>query len=446
MKGNKNKLSSNSKERKKRRIATSNSPCLKYSFTDFPNDFKNFRVNTLTKNKTSNKIQEITKKHIINILSLSNSINFKKRNLLNSNQPKLNCESISREYSSNNIMKLKNNEKKKNISKNRIKRKPQQIKITVSNDFSFSNNNTPTNIIKEEKYNKEKLLNNNFNNMNIRTNTYSNTNKYSSFTLINKENKKHKKNEYENLSTPKKNKNNLTILLNELNDKLKIKLAENKLNRNKRYNSIQKIFEELILLLPEENKNIFKEILRGIHDIITEYYKELKTLKEVYEINKRKITNLENENLNNMKVIKEKDMEIDKLKKKLSSSMSTQEQQIISKSTNSSFVNSISTEKEKSIDTKKKYYKSESQNRIEELNKKNIFDLNALYFYEKVTMKSDFNSVPKSNFGDLVPPLDLDFEKIEKMKEEKKKEEIQKKINENKLSFIEKVALSFDLS
>ena len=91
MKGNKNKLSSNSKERKKRRIATSNSPCLKYSFTDFPNDFKNFRVNTLTKNKTSNKIQEITKKHIINILSLSNSINFKKRNLLNSNQPKLNC-------------------------------------------------------------------------------------------------------------------------------------------------------------------------------------------------------------------------------------------------------------------------------------------------------------------------------------------------------------------
>ena len=170
-----------------------------------------------------------------------------------------------------------------------------------------------------------------------------------------------------------------------------MKLIENKLNRNKRYNSIQKIFEELILLLPEENKNIFKEILRGIHDIISEYYKELKTLKEVYEMNKRKITNLENENLHNIKVIKEKDMEIEKLKKKLSSSMSTQEQQIISNSTNSSFVNSLSSEKEKSIDTKKKYFKSQSQNRIEELNKKNIFDLNALYFYEKVNMKSDFN-------------------------------------------------------
>ena len=240
--------------------------------------------------------------------------------------------------------------------------------------------------------------------------------------------------------------NNLTELLNELNDKLKMKLIENKLNRNKRYNSIQKIFEELILLLPEENKEIFKEILKGIHDIISEYYSELKNLKEIYEINKRKILNLENDNLNNIKIIKEKDLEIEKLKKKISSSMSTQEQQIISKSTNSSFVNSLSSEKEKSIDTKKKYYKSESQNRIEELNKKNIFDLNALYFYEKVNMKSDFNSVPKSNFGDLVPPLNLDFEKNEKINEEKKKEEIQKKINENKLSFIEKVALSFDLS
>ena len=446
MKGNKIKISSNSKERKKRRIATSNSPCLKYSFTDFPYNIKNFRANTLTKNKTTNIIKEITKKHIVNILSLSNSINFKKRNFLNSNQPKLNCESISREYSTNNIIKLKNNEKKKNISKNKKKTKPQQLKITVSNDFSFSNNNTPTNIIKEEKYNNEKLLNNNFNYINIRTNTFSNTNKYSPFTLINKESKKYKKNEYENLNTPKKNMNNLTELLKELNDKLKMKLIENKLNRNKRYNSIQKIFEELILLLPEENKEIFKEILKGIHDIISEYYSELKNLKEIYEINKRKILNLENDNLNNIKIIKEKDLEIEKLKKKISSSMSTQEQQIISKSTNSSFVNSLSSEKEKSIDTKKKYYKSESQNRIEELNKKNIFDLNALYFYEKVNMKSDFNSLPKSNFGDLVPPLNLDFEKNEKINEEKKKEEIQKKINENKLSFIEKVALSFDLS
>ena len=61
-------------------------------------------------------------------------------------------------------------------------------------------------------------------------------------------------------------------------------------------------------------------------------------------------------------------------------------------------------------------------------------------------MKSEFDSVPKKNNGDLIPPLDLDFEKQERLKEEKRNEELMKKIKENKLSFIEKVALSFDLN
>ncbi len=119
--------------------------------------------------------------------------------------------------------------------------------------------------------------------------------------------------------------------------------------------------------------------------------------------------------------------------------MTSQEQQIISKSTNSSFVNSISSDKEKSIDKNKKFIKSESQNKIEELNKKNIFDLNALYFYDKVRMKSDFSSVPKSNNGDLIPPLNLNFENNEKVLNENKKNK-----EDKKLSFIEKVALSFE--
>ena len=66
--------------------------------------------------------------------------------------------------------------------------------------------------------------------------------------------------------------------------------------------------------------------------------------------------------------------------------MTTQEQQIISKSTNSSFVISLSTEKEKSNDRKNRFY-FKSQNKIEELNKKNIFDLNDLYFNDKIRMK-----------------------------------------------------------
>ena len=200
------------------------------------------------------------------------------------------------------------------------------------------------------------------------------------------------------------------------------------------------------MLLPEENKPFFKKILIGIHDIVNEYFLELKELKKEFELSKKKIISLENDNLYNLKIIKQKDLEIEKLKKKISNTLSIQEQQIISKSTNSSFVGSLSTDKEKSLEEKKKNFKSEIQNKIEEFNKKNIFDLNALYFYDKVFMKSEFDSVPKNNNGDLIPPLDLDFEKHERLKEEKRNEELMKKIKENKLSFIEKVALSFDLN
>ncbi len=449
MKVNKNKISGNSKEKKKkRRIATSNSPVLKNSFTDFPNEIKNLRINTLSKNRTSNQIQQITKNNIVNILCLSNSSNFKRRNISNNNQNKINSDNISQEQITYNLIRIKNNEKRNNISKNKnSKNKPQKVKITVSNDFSFSNHNTPSNIIKEEKKNnKEKILNNNFNYINLRTNTYSNVNninKYNTFSIINKENKKNKN---ENNNNQKIKNDNIQEKINKLNENLKIKLQENKHNKNKKYNIIQKIFEELILILPEENRNILKTILIGIHEVIIEYFSELKNLKEEYEENKKQLIKLENDNIYNMKLIKQKDLEIEKLKKKISCSMTTQEQQIISKSTNSSFVISLSTEKEKSNDRKNRFY-FKSQNKIEELNKKNIFDLNALYFNDKIRMKSDFYSIPKSNNGYLIPPLNLDFEKIKDDKNDIKEvsdNNIQK--NKNKLSFIQKVALSFDLN
>ena len=79
MKVYKNKISGNSKDNIKKGKATSNSPCLKYSFTEFPNESSNQKLNTLTKNNTSNHLQKITKKNIISMLSLTNSSNFKKK-------------------------------------------------------------------------------------------------------------------------------------------------------------------------------------------------------------------------------------------------------------------------------------------------------------------------------------------------------------------------------
>ena len=109
MKVHKRKISSNSKEEKKKRITISNSPCLKYSFTEFPYESTNIKVNTLTKNKTSKQIQQISKKNFTNMLNLKNK-NIK-------NNKKINTEYLFHENSMNNLIKLKNHEIKKNVSK-----------------------------------------------------------------------------------------------------------------------------------------------------------------------------------------------------------------------------------------------------------------------------------------------------------------------------------------
>ena len=431
MKATKHKELIKSKDNKKMKKSTS--PYLKYSFTEFSNDNKNLKGNTLSKNETTKHIKQKSRKNITNILCFSKTSNLKKRNV--SINLKRNYDSISDDQSISNLIKLINNEKI--LPKKKLK-KSQKLKVTVSNDFSFSNI-TPSNI-EDEKNNKENIINSNFNYNNLKTNTCSKVNLNKNNPFLDKENKNNLN------SNDKKRNENLSEMFNLLNEKLKTKLNENKSNKNKRFNSLQKIFEELILIIPEENKNIFNTILIGIHDIITEYYLELKNLKEEYEENKKQLIKLENDNIYNIKLIKQKDLEIEKLKKKISCSMTTQEQQIISKSTNSSFVISLSTEKEKSNDRKNRFY-FKSQNKIEELNKKNIFDLNALYFNDKIRMKSDFYSIPKSNNGYLIPPLNLDFEKIKDDKNDIKEgnnNNIQK--NKNKLSFIQKVALSFDLN
>ncbi len=439
MKVHKRKVSGNSKENKKKRITISNSPCLKFSFTEFPSESSNIKTNTLIKNKTSNLLREITKNNIVNMLSLSNNLNFKKKNI-KLNQ-KINIEGLFHDQSMNNLLKLKRNDGKKTISKNKSRMKQQQIISPMTNDFSFSNSNPSSNVIEDNNKIKKDILKNSFNYQYFKTNTFSNISSNKNIINLKKSNINNQI-KYYNIQSPKSTQRifeNLNFKFKELNDKLNNQLNQFKENKNKRYNSIQKIFEELILIIPEENKKLFQNILIGIHDIVNEYYLELKHLKEEYEKNKKKIISLENEQLYNLKLIKQKDFEIEKLKKKNSGNISIQEQIIISKSTNSSFVISLSTDKDKSLEAKKKYFKSVAQNRIEELNKKNIFDLNALYFYDKVRMKSDFSSVPKSNNGDLIPPLNLNFENNEKVLNENKKNK-----EDKKLSFIEKVALSFE--
>ena len=172
MKVHKRKVSGHSKENKKKRITLSNSPCLKFSFTEFPSENSNIKTNTLTKNKTSNLLQEITKKSIVNMLSLSNYLNFKKKSI-NTNQ-KIDIDCLFHEQSINNLLKLKRNDKKKISSKNKSRMKQQQLISPMTNDFSFSNSNPSSNFIDDNKKIQKDILKNTFNCQHFKTNTFSN--------------------------------------------------------------------------------------------------------------------------------------------------------------------------------------------------------------------------------------------------------------------------------
>ena len=89
-------------------------------------------------------------------------------------------------------------------------------------------------------------------------------------------------------------------------------------------------------------------------------------------------------------------------------------------------------------------------NYITQLNKKNLNDLDAIYFFDKIYNNSKTNEINgknnnnnnyKSNKGDIVPQLNLDPEYIE---DRKNKELL--KLEEANLTPFQKIALQFEVS
>ena len=90
-----------------------------------------------------------------------------------------------------------------------------------------------------------------------------------------------------------------------------------------------------------------------------------------------------------------------------------------------------------------------NNNYITQLNKKNLNDLDAIYFFDKIYNNSKTNEINgknnnnnyKSNKGDIVPQLNLDPEYIE---DRKNKELL--KLEEANLTPFQKIALQFEVS
>jgi len=127
------------------------------------------------------------------------------------------------------------------------------------------------------------------------------------------------------------------------------------------------------------------------------------------------------------------------------------EQEEISNSTKVSSFDPSSHDKDSiSLKKKRNSFHLERQHYIEELNKKNIKDLDALYFYDKIIMNTEEKNGPlRDNNGDLIPLLDLNFDKRYKQEQDKIKKVFATKVHHNKShsnsSFIQKAALSFNL-
>ena len=406
------------------------------------------------KNNHSLNLKDINTKNNVNLnrINIRDFINQAKKN---NSKNKISFHqkystSFSRAETDSNVSKInqtmnlgirilnKSKEKKNlNISKIPLRKKP------INSNFSYSIKNVQT---EENKRNSREMLRQNFLN-NFPKHSHTNTNTSITFIkncsasknyyfdpikLYNESGRSNSKNKHEKSEIIHKNDNwekltNLKEEFNRIENKIKDNLNNNvTYSKSKRYNIIQNIFEETIKILPEENKNVFKSILNEIHDVVSDYSKENRRLKEENELFRNKVFSLEKEQILNNKIINEKEKEIEFLKKKI---IFTQEQ-FISQSTNSSVISSV--------DKEKNYYdfKENEDNKIDKFNKKNYKDLDALYFLDKIKMNSDYKFIAQSLNGQVIPPLNLNFEEL--YEEEKKK-------NYEKLSFIEKVKLSMDL-
>jgi len=441
----------------KKRIASSNSPTIKYVQIkkSFKETSKNKKNNSLNKSREKyfNYFPHTGLNSFLNLsqISIPNKNAFKKKNLDNSLNTSSNFQNnsfsmqnsmikLNKTKKSNSNSNYKNNNNKIIMKKNNMINKPQKI-LNLNMDFNISKNTINNNSNTTENYENNNNINKlNFNKEFFKTNFLSNKkNEILKCKIVKNENNEKKIITEDNSLLnviENKEKINSSNKFFELEEKLKSKLSENKLaNRIILYNTYKSIFEEVIKILPNNQKNLFNLILYGYQDIILGYSNDEKELNKKNEKYQNRIKILEKENLESNVKLYNKELEINEWKKKIKIFLEKSPEQI-SKSTNYSFI-ITSSNKEKEIHKRKK-----KNTFIEHLNRNNYKDLDALYFNDKVFMKSKSKSPFKSNKGEIIPFLDLNIDN-KRIENKIKKININKKGN-NK-SFIQKVAMSLNL-
>ena len=407
-------------------------------YNNINNNKRNSKGNSLSNyfSKTINKINHNMKRNrsntnIINITN-ANTTNF---NEYIKNNYFYNTKSNINNLKKHSIIKIKDylNTEELSLSKNIIKNTSiYPLVITEESKKNFNENNPKFNLknensfitsiknnypsIKQMKTNSSKyltksnyILNNNQNNTGINP------------VIIN--------NQSENLSSEKNSGNAYleTFEYKIINDIKQLKNFKN----NEIIDKIKMLFGEAIeYLVPKELQNIFLLLLKEILQINKEYSETINNLKEINEKYKTKIIHYEIKYKDLVNKFKNKEKELNDLKKEIENNKQNFNNLEIKKNTEN-----INNKKKlriniSSIDLK---IKNDYNTFIKKLNAKNVDDLDAIYFLDKINYKQNEKE-------QKIPKLNLDQKYIDDCI----KNELIKR-NEVKLTPFQKIALQFEI-
>ena len=208
-------------------------------------------------------------------------------------------------------------------------------------------------------------------------------------------------------------------------------------SKSKKYNIIKHSFELLLKLLGNsilKNNNVcigvlLEKILIGYHEVFNAFSTENRKLKQInYNLNEQ-YEKISKDLFNNNKLIKEKQNLIDNLQKKIN----FLESGIKKKNLSNNFNNNIN------IIPNEDNFKEDQNKKIFELNKQNLQDLDALYFYDKVKVENDNkNNNKKGNKDKYKKPVSIPKILIHKLEEqiENEEEEEEYEVEENNRTVI----------
>ena len=349
------------------------------------NGAKNNNSNNTNNSKKINNNKITTKSKSISVNHITK--NWSQDNLMKSPDRKYNSNALNK-YMESSDKKERNSKNSNNNINNLSKTTNLNIKQSFkllehnnsnSNHLITSGNNYQTNLTtgnKDKKYIKPNLKNSN-----------------SNFLKLNHNNSKY--NIYDN-------NNNYKIMKEvvEIQNNMEKKLKDNITNsKSKKYNTLKNTFEALLKYLGNtifKSNNVIinillEKLLIGYHEVVSAFSAENKKLKQINYYLNEQYEKMTKDLFNLNKIIKDRQKQNESLQKKISSLEKGIDKRNISQIQKNNNIKKINLNKEE------KFIKKNEQNKkIFELNKKNVEDLDALYFYDKIKdNKKRAISIPK---------------------------------------------------